>query len=90
MSATLYRWAPACDRAELRERVLEFLRGTSSDERGFTAWDLHLAGVLGKDQDWILGLLVARGEIREIDRIPSPDPTRKRAKVGVYVLTGAA
>ena len=90
MSATLERWAPACDRAELRSRVLEFLRGTECEERGFTAWDLHAAGVLGKDQDWILGLLVARGEIREIDRVPSPDPARKRAKVGVYILTGAA
>ena len=90
MSATLDRWAPAIDKAELRERVLEFLRGTDSEERGFSAWDLHLAGVLSKDQDWILGLLVASKEIREIDRVPSPDPARKRAKVGVYVLMGAA
>ena len=90
MSATLDRWAPAVDKAELRERVLGFLRGTESEERGVTAWDLHLAGVIAKDQGWILGLLVASGEIREIDRVPSPDPARKDAKVGVYILTGAA
>ena len=82
MIASLDRWAPAADAASLREAVLDY--ANASPGAGFTAWDLVSANLVRPQQTWILGMMVAHGDLVASEQIKSPDPRAKGRLVSVY------